>query len=141
MNVNSDLVYLKNKFHSKRLCISKKFHKKLLQYAHDEHVHGGIHRTYDLLSKSVYMPKMKKLINEYVTTCSICQFSKFFKLLPYDQFQSIFLFSELLSELNMNFIVGLSFIFKNSNVIFTVTNRFSKYVKLIPEREIMSTKK
>ena len=76
MNVNIELLYIKTKFHSNRLNIFEKFQKRFLQYVHDKHAHEKIHRTYDLLIGSMFSPRMKKLIIQYVTTCSICQLFK-----------------------------------------------------------------
>ena len=79
LNTNIELFYLKNKFESNWLCISQKFQKRFLKYAHNEHAHGGMHRTYDLLLKSIYMSKMKKMITKYVTTYFACQLFKSFR--------------------------------------------------------------
>ena len=90
LNTNIELFYLKNKFKSNRLCISQKFQKRLLEYAHDEHAHGEVHRTYDLLLKSIYMLKMKKMITKYITTCFACQLFKSFRQLSDEQLKLIF---------------------------------------------------
>ena len=141
LNTNTNLFYLKNKFESNRLCISQKSQKRLLKYAHDEHAHGGVHRTYDLLLKSVYMPKMKKTVIEYVTTCSTCQLFKSFRQLSYEQLQLIFFSKKFLFELSLDFIVALSMTFNENNAILTMTDRFSKYVKLISDKKTLSTEK
>ena len=141
LNTNTNLFYLKNKFEPNRLCISQKFQKRLSKYVHDEHAHDDVHRTYDLLLKSVYMSKMKKTIMKYVTTYSACQLFKSFRQLSYEQLQSIFFSKKFLFELSLDFIVILSMTFNENNAILTMTNRFSKYVKLISNKETLSTKK
>ena len=141
LNTNTNLLYLKNKFESNRLCISQKFQKRLLKYAHDEYAHDDVHRTYDLLLKSVYMSKMKKTVIEYVTTCSTCQLVKPFRQLSYEQLQSIFFSKKFLFELNLDFIVILSMTFNENNAILTMTDRFSKYVKLISSKKTLSAEK
>ena len=65
-------LYFKNKKNSNRLCIFESCHKQILHYAHDEHAHGKVHRTYDLFMKSIFISKMKMLINDYVISCLIC---------------------------------------------------------------------
>ena len=141
LNTDTELFYLKNKFESNRLCISQKSQKRLLKYAHNEHAHDDVHRTYDLLLRSVYMPKMKKTIMKYVTTCFACQLFKSSRQLSYEQLQSIFFSKEFLSELNLNFIVVLPMTLNRNNAILTMTNRFSKYVKLISGKETLSAEK
>ena len=141
MNANTGLFYLKNKFNSNRLCIFEKSQKRLLQYAHDEHAHEKIHRTYDLLTRSMFISRMKKLIIEYVTACSTCQLFKFSKRLFYEQLQSIPMPSKSLYELNLNFIIILSVTINENNVMFIVIDRFFKYVKLVSKKKIMSTPK
>ena len=43
MNSNNNLLYLRQKLNSNRLCISNTCQKRILQYVHDEHVHEEIH--------------------------------------------------------------------------------------------------
>ena len=95
LNTDTGLLYLKNKSEPDRLCIPQKFQRRLLEYAHDEHAHDGVHRTYDLLSRSMYMPKMKKTVTEYVTTCVVCQLFKPSRQLSYGQLQPIFFFKRI----------------------------------------------
>lgn len=63
INFEIYLLYLRNKSNSNRLCVLEKIQKKFLQYAHDKHAHENIHKTYDLLCKSIFMPK-NKIINQ-----------------------------------------------------------------------------
>lgn len=141
MNSKTNLFYFKNKFHSDKLCISKKNQKCFLQYAHDEHAHGEIHRTYDLLYKSMFIFKMKKMVTQYVIACSICQFSKLLKQLPYEKLQLLKMPTESLTKLFLNFIVALFMIFNDNNVIMSITDRFTKYVKTISSNEKMKIEK
>ena len=132
------LLYLKNKRNPDRLCIPESCHKRVLHYAHDEHAHGGVHRTHNLLMRSVFIPKMKMLINDYVTSCPACQLSKPSKQLPYGELKPIPFPSEPLAELSLDFIVGLPMTTNGSNAILTITDRFSKYVKTVPGKETLS---
>ena len=141
MNSETKLFYLKIKFHSNRLCISKKCQKRFFQYDHDDHVHEKIHRIYDLLTRSIFIPKMRKLIVEYVINCFVCQLSKSSKQFSYDELQFIFLSLEPFFELNFDFIVGLSVIVQKNNAILSVTDRFFKYIKAVSSKKTMSTMK
>jgi hypothetical protein len=137
MNSNIDLLYLIARSKSNRFCISKNLQKKILKYAHDKHAHEEVHRTYDLLRRSVTMSKMKKLVHEYVTFCSSCQLSKLFRQLSCEELQSINLSSKSLSKMSIDFIVILLVTSENYNVLMTITNRFSKFILLISENETL----
>ena len=113
----------------------------MLQYAHNEHAHVDIRRIYNLFFRSVFMSNMKKIITEYVIICFQCQFSKFSKLSLYEKLQFIEISTKFLTELNLNFIVALSMISEKSNVIFIVTDRFFKWVKIVSKSKTLSTKK
>ena len=141
LDPKTNLLYVKNKSDSDRICISEKCQKTLLEYEHDQHAHDEIHRIYELLHRSVFMPKMKKLITEYVTSCFVCQLFKSSRQLFYEELQPIPLSSESLFELSFDFIVTLPVSFQGNNCMLTVTNRFSKYVKVVPKKEIMSVEK
>ena len=132
------LFYLRNKPYFERICISEKCQKKLFQYDHDQHAHDEMHRIYDLLVRSVFISKMRKLITEYVINCSVCQLSKPFRQFSYGEFQSIFQFSKSLCELNFDFIVTLPLTSLKHNVMLTIIDRFFKYIKTVSEKEIMS---
>lgn len=102
----------------------------MLENAHDKHVHEEIHRTYDLLKRSVFIFKMKKLVSEYVLICSICQLFKSSRQLFYEKFHSIDLLKKFLTKINIDFIIVFSKIVNNFNTLLTMIDRFSKFVFL-----------
>ena len=140
---NTDLgfFYFKNKFNLDRLWISETCQRRMLQYTHDEYVHVNIRRIYNFLFWSIFMPKMKKAIANYVIICFQCQLSKFSKFPPYEKLQFIEISSKCLTKLNLNFVVALSMIFEKSNVIFIVINRFFKWSKIVLKLKTMFVKK
>ena len=133
--------YFKNKRNSNRLCIFESCHKRILHYVHDEHAHEEVHRTYNLFIKSVFISKMKMLINDYVISCPTCQLFKSSKQFSYEKLKSISFSNESLTELNLDFIVELSMISNENNAILTITDRFSKYVKAVSEKKTFSVEK
>jgi phosphopantetheine adenylyltransferase len=137
MNSNIDFLYLIARSKSNKLCISKNLQKKILKYAHDKHAHEEVHRTYDLLRKSVTMSKIKKLVYKYVTFCSFCQFSKLSRQLSCEELQLIDFSSKLFSKISIDFIVILLVTSEDYNALMTITNRFSKFILLISENEIL----
>ena len=72
LNSKMNLLYVKNKSNSDKICIFEKCQKTLFEYEHDQHAHDEIHRIYELFHKSIFMFKIKKLIIEYVTNCFVC---------------------------------------------------------------------
>jgi hypothetical protein len=85
LDPNSNLLYLIERTGPDRLCVPKKLRKEILSYAHDNNAHGGVHRTYDFLRRSVFFPGMRKLVTEYVTSCPSRQVSKGSNQRPYER--------------------------------------------------------
>ena len=92
LNSKTNLLYVKSKSNSDRICIFEKCQKTFFEYEHDQHAHDEIYRIYKLLHRSIFMFKMKKLITEYVTSCFVCQFFKFSRQLFYEKLQLISFF-------------------------------------------------
>ena len=86
------------------------------------------------------VPKLKKALQSYIDSCPSCQLSKPSRRLPYGQLHPIETSKEPLSELSMDFIVGLPETPEGYNCLGTVTDRFSKYVRLIPGKETWGAK-
>ena len=141
MNSVTNLLYFRSKSNSDRLCISESCQKRIFQYAHDEHVHEKVHRIYELLRRSIFISRMRLLVNQYVISCSACQFFKSSRQFFYEQLNFIEFLKKLLSKLNLNFVVILSLTLKNHNAIMSIIDRFSKYIKMIFEKEIFFVKK
>jgi hypothetical protein len=138
LNSDTGLLYLVSQPDPNRLCIPKALEKEVLEYAHDKHAHGEVHRTYDLLRRSVFMPKMKKLVHDYVTSCPFCQLSKTSRQLPYGELHSIDLPPEPLSKVSIDFIVALSLTQEGYNALMIVTDRFFKFILLVSGNEKLS---
>ena len=111
-----------------------------MHYVHDEHAHEGVHRTYDLFMKSVFISKIKMLINDYVISCSICQLFKPSRQLSYEKLKSILFSNESLTELSFDFIIELLMISNKNNVILTITNHFQNMLKSCQKRKHFQSK-
>ena len=135
------MLYFVNRFESDRVCISIFLHFRLFQYAHDNHVHDDFNRSLYRFKQSAYIFKLRKLFQTYINGCSVCQLSKFFRKLSYDQLHFIEIFDELLVELFMNFIMRLFMTSNGFNCLFTITDRFFKYVRFIFDRKNWRVKK
>ena len=141
LNINLKLFYFVNRFESNRVCISIFLHFRLFQYVHDNHVHDNFNRFLYRFKQSAYIFKLNFFFQTYINDCSVCQLSKFFKKLSYDQLYFIEIFDEFLIELFMNFIMKLFMTSNDFNCFFTITNWFFKYVKFIFDRKNWNVKK
>ncbi len=135
LNFESNLLYFIEITNSDRLCIFEKLSKNILFHAHDRNAHDEIHRIYDFLRRSAFILKMKKRVKIYVIACSSCQIFKDSIQKSYEKLQFISIFQEFFFETSLNFIVKLLMIIKKNNAFLTITNCFSKYVKLISKTE------
>jgi hypothetical protein len=138
LNFESKLLYLIEITNSDRLCILEKLSKNILFHAHDRNAHVEIHRIYDFLRRSAFISEMKKRVKKYVTACSSCQIFKDSTQKSYEKLQFISISQESFFEMSLNFIVELLMIIKENNALLTITNCFSKYVKLISKTENFS---
>ena len=135
LDPDTSLLYMLDRSGPSRLCIPQMLTRKVLEYGHDSHAHGGINRTYDRLRTSVYFPKMRKVIQTYIDSCPACQLSKPFRQKPYGQLQPVERPEQPLEEVSIDFVVGLPITADGNNCLMTVTDKFSKFVRIIPSNE------
>ena len=137
-----DFLYFVNKSKLNRVCISIIFHRQLFYFVHDSHVHDDINRFLNRLRFNAYMSKIiffwKHIVD--IDDCSTCQLSKIFRQLFFDQLHFVEIYKKSFVKLFMNFIVELSMTSNEYNCLFTMTNRFFKYVRLILEKKIWNAK-
>ena len=76
---NAGLLYHINRENGKEYkatVIPKIFVKTILKEMHNHFSHFGIRKTYSLIKRYYYWPKMMKDIQAYVDSCSLCQREK-----------------------------------------------------------------
>jgi hypothetical protein len=91
--------------------------------------HFDVKKTVELLNKKYHWSKMIKYVKFYIKTCDICQCTKTFKHLFYDDLQFFFLSQDSWQKIIMNFITDFSFNKRSNNVydfIFVIINRYIK---------------
>ena len=54
-----------------RLYVPIKMRPIIFEYAHDKHGHDRVNRVYNKLRLNIYMPKLRKLIEQFVTACDL----------------------------------------------------------------------
>ena len=135
LDPDTGLLYMLDRPGPDRLCVPRKLVRKVLEYGHDSHAHGGINRTYDRLRTSVYIPKMRKVVQAYIESCPSCQLSKPSRQLPYGQLHPVGKAEQPLEELSIDFVVGLPLTANGHNCFMAVTDKFSKFIRIIPGNE------
>jgi hypothetical protein len=92
--------------------------------------HFDVKKTIELLNTKYHWSKMIKYVKFYIKTCNICQRTKTFKHLFYDDLQSFFLFQDLWQEIIMNFITNLLFNKRSDDVYDFVLVIINRYIKM-----------
>jgi hypothetical protein len=103
----------------------------LLKRHHDNILtnHFDVKKTIEFFNKKYHWSRMIKYVKFYIKTCDICQRTKTFKHLSYDDLQSFFLFQDSWQEIIMNFITNFSFNKRSNDVydfVFVIINRYIK---------------
>lgn len=117
------------------LCIPESLHYLFLRMAHDKCAHGGISRTYGRLRNMVYMRNLAAKVEKYVQQCPVCLASKPRLHSPYGNLTPIMSKNQPFDTLAMDFVVGLPRTAKGHNSVLTITDKFTKVIRLIPGRD------
>ncbi|KAJ9507837.1 hypothetical protein QJQ45_019250, partial [Haematococcus lacustris] len=107
---------------------------QLLHEAHDAHTaaHLGRAKTLERLQRHFYWPQMHKTVQEYVRTCDKCQRNKATNQLPPGLLQPLPIPSRNWHQVSMDFIGPLPATPRGHTMIFTVVDKLSKMIHLIP---------
>ncbi len=100
-----------------RLCLPKGALRSKVLHTHHESLvggHQGIVRTYELISKKFYFPRMRKIIDRYISSCIFCQRNKSKNQSPIGLLQPLEIPEEPWDTVTMDFIVRLPMT-KNGN--------------------------
>lgn len=124
---------------------SQKLKLAVLQQCHDSRSSGhfGFDKTFELLSRSFFWPKMRKFVENYCRSCDTCARSKSVRHKPFGLLRSLPPPSQPWSSISMDFVVKLPISFdpatKSSfDSIWVVVDRLTKYAYFIPCNETMT---
>ena len=92
--------------------------------------HEGVHKTLLRLRNDFYIPNDRKLVQDYVCTCDVCQRNKTPMTQPAGLLQPLDVPSQVWTDTSMDFIDALPKVHGKS-VILTVVDRFSKNAHFI----------
>ncbi|KAJ9523672.1 hypothetical protein QJQ45_020105 [Haematococcus lacustris] len=107
---------------------------QLLHEAHDAHTaaHLGRAKTLERLQRHFYWPQMHKTVQEYVRTCDKCQRNKATNQLPPGLLQPLPIPSRNWQQVSMDFIGPFPATPRGHTMIFTIVDKLSKMIHLIP---------
>ena len=74
---------------TQQLVLPSKFRNKILTSIHDDSGHQGLKRTLELLQLQVFWPNMFTEVDNYLSNCEHCQFSKGYYTGPKTQMGSL----------------------------------------------------
>ncbi|KAJ9510239.1 hypothetical protein QJQ45_015715, partial [Haematococcus lacustris] len=113
----------------------------LLHEAHDAYnaAHLGRAKTLERLQRHFYWPQMHKTVQEYVRTCDKCQRTKATNQLPPGLLQPLPLPSRNWQQVSMDFIGPLPATPRGHTMTFTIVDKLSKMMHLIPTTTTATT--
>ena len=121
-----------------RLCIPNALKREVFELAHDRQHHGGFHRTYERISRSLYLKNLVKNLKAYIEHCPECELNQTKRHKPYGSLVPIDRPSIPFHTIAMDFIVGLPMTSEGYDSLLTVTDKFSKRVLLVPGKSTFS---
>jgi len=117
------LIYIPN--NSIKLSIMKSHHDS------PSSGHFGHAKTFELISRDYYWPRMRKYIREYILSCDVCNRNKTPKHKPAGSLHPLPIPDTPWSSVSFDFIVELP-MSSGHNAIFVVVDRFTKMAHFIP---------
>ncbi len=105
----------------------------ILKTHHDSFLAGhlGQAKTYELVSRTYFWPRMRHYVNQYVSSCDTCNRSKTPRHKPFGLLQPLPVPSRPWSSISMDFIVELP-VSSGFDSIFVIVDRFTKMAYFIP---------
>lgn len=92
--------------------------------------HEGSQKTMERIRRNFYWRGWKKSVQEFVSTCQICQKDKWETLQPAGLMQPLSVPTKIWADISMDFVEALPKV-SGKTVILVVVDRFSKYVHSI----------
>ncbi|RMZ86659.1 hypothetical protein DV736_g6115, partial [Chaetothyriales sp. CBS 134916] len=114
-----------------RLCIPASLCEEVFDTVHGRS-HAGRRRMQDKIQLNYFIPQVRKLIARYVADCAVCKAAKPSHQKPFGELQPIESPSVPFFCQTLDFIVSLPLSRNGYDAILTVTDKFTKFVTLIP---------
>jgi len=112
---------------------SSTLRKQVLETEHDSKIagHFGRDKTFEMVTRNFYWPKMRAEIEDYVTTCPVCQRNKSSRHRRYGLLQPLETPYAPWADLAMDFITKLPSS-RGMTQIWVIVDRFTKMAHFIP---------
>lgn len=119
----------------------KSVQHQILRLHHDHPLagHFGEDKTFNLLSRTFYLPNLRQVTHNYVQGCQLCSKTKHSQHKPYGQLQPLPVPDRPWQSISMDFIVKLP-LSENFDSVLVVVDRFSKMAHFIPCKESLSAR-
>ncbi|GMG20105.1 unnamed protein product [Ambrosiozyma monospora] len=119
-----------------RVCVPKipSIRTKFLHQCHDLPCagHFGVEKTFELLSRTVYWPKLKNTVKKYVKTCDTCQRMKSSTSHKNGLFNPLEVPVGRWTHVTMDFVTGIPRTDQGFDAIMIVVDRLSKRAHFLP---------
>ena len=92
--------------------------------------HEGVQKTMECIRRDFYWKGWKKSIQEFVSTCQVCQKNKWETVQPAGLMQPLTIPTKIWADISMDFVEALPKV-SGKTVILVVVDRFSKYAHFI----------
>jgi hypothetical protein len=96
----------------------------------------GIYKTYDFLRQHVFIRNMKKAVESYVNACPTCKHAKPSRRGPKGLMETITSPSRPFSVFCIDFITGLPLSTQRNDAVLTITDKFTKFIRVLIGKEI-----
>ena len=115
----------------RRLYIPKTLKKDIFSMVHNEYIHAGFYRAYDIIIASVYIRNLSRRLKIYITYYPQCQLLQITRHTPFGTLYSIIRPPILFYTVTADFILALPKTKNGKNCILIITCKFSKKIELI----------
>ncbi|CDJ29330.1 Retrotransposon nucleocapsid protein, related [Eimeria mitis] len=132
-STDGDILWYHTKRGVRQLYVLASLRTELLRKMHDHALagHGGVNTTVERVARSLWWPRMRPSVEEYVLSCPDCQKQKPRNTLKPGFLHSLSIPDRIWTDISMDFILGLPPV-RGHDSIYIVVDRLSKYAHFIP---------
>ena len=123
----------------RRLCIFDSCVKDVMKIVHDND-HSEFVKCFEMISQAWYIRKLIKALKNYIKHCSKCLVLQTRRHKPWKSLQSIDTSCVSFHTITLDFILTMSLSIELYNVIMSITNKFTKRITLMSEKDIYKAK-
>ena len=121
----------------RRMCVFDFMIKDILTMTHDEfNEYVEFDRTYERITNAWYIRELSKQLTDYLKHCSKCQINRIRKHKSYDSLQSILSSFISFYTFTIDFVLVLSTSHTDMNNVMTITDKFSKRIIIVLDKNI-----